>query len=186
MKKFKEMQKPKLIDLKYSGDARGFFCEVWRDKELANLTEITEWAQVNWSRSSQGVLRGLHFQRPPHAQAKAVWVTRGKVFDVCLDIRGNSPDFGKTYIFELCGDNPQMLYVPQGFAHGFCTVSESVDFMYRCSGLYEPSAEGGVLWNDPQLEIHWPSLKYTLSKRDEKWPSFNAQLEELKGLTWNT
>lgn len=179
------MEKPFLIDLKYFGDERGFFCEVWREKEFQQITGVDHWEQANWSRSSKGILRGLHFQMPPHAQAKSVWVTRGLVKDVCVDIRGNSPDFGKVYSFELNGDKPQILFVPKGFAHGYCTLSESVDFMYLCSSLYAPEAESGILWNDPALKIDWPKLDFKLSDRDQKWAPLSTQASELKKIQWS-
>lgn len=180
------MQSPTLIDLKSIGDERGFFCELWRDEDLFKLTGVATWAQANWSRSTQNVIRGLHFQLPPHAQAKLVWVTSGVVHDVCLDIRANSKHYGKVYEFELNADKPQLLFVPVGFAHGFCTQTEKVDFLYRCSAEYCRDAEGGVLCSDPELNIRWPKQDYKLSDRDQKWPSFKEQDAFFKSILWES
>lgn len=179
-----KFEAPQLMNLKTHGDERGFFCELWREEDFSHKTKIATWKQANWSRSSQGILRGLHFQTGAYAQAKAVWVVTGEVWDVCVDIRAESPTFGKVFEFALSGNTPQILFVPIGFAHGFCVTSARADFMYRCSELYEPRSECGVLWNDPALNIQWPSTHHTLSERDQKWPTFEAQREELKKLKW--
>lgn len=161
----------KLIDIKTYQDDRGFFCELWRDEKLAQETGISHWKQANMSRSQKNVLRGLHYQIAPRAQAKLVMLTHGKVWDVCVDLRPDSPTYKKHFRFELSGDKPQLLFIPDYFAHGFCVLSESADFMYRCSELYDPSCERGLLWNDKSLDIKWPIENPIISPRDLEWAS---------------
>jgi dTDP-4-dehydrorhamnose 3,5-epimerase len=154
------------------GDRRGYFWESYRQEYTAH--GIPSLVQVNLSRSHRGVLRGLHFQwaRP---QAKLVSVVRGEVFDVAVDIRRGSPHFGRWYGQRLSDQNQLQMFVPVGFAHGFCVLSEEADFLYQCSDYYDPTSEVGVLWNDPRLAIDWPLDEPILSDKDLQ----NSLLEAL-------
>ncbi len=137
------------------GDDRGFFCETWNQARYAAAGVPEVFVQDNLSFSRRGVLRGLHFQHP-HAQGKLVYVLMGEVFDVAVDIRIGSPTFGQWAGVVLSGENKRQIYIPPGFAHGFCVTSESALFAYKCTDVYVPQAEGCVLWNDPALGIEWP------------------------------
>ncbi len=157
------------------GDARGFFSETFRKSALIEAGITHDWVQDNHSFSSRrGVVRGLHFQAPPAAQAKLLRVTRGAIVDVVVDIRKASPTYGAHVAVELSAENWRQIYVPEGFAHGFATLSEQTEVMYRVSSPYAPAAEGGLLWNDPALAIEWPiaAADATLSARDLEWPAF--------------
>ncbi len=161
----------KLIQPKVFGDHRGFFVESYSEKDFAAHGLTARFVQDNHSYSSQkGVLRGLHFQIQPHTQTKLVRVTRGAVYDVVLDLRIGSPSFGKWEGFELSAENFAMLWVPQGFAHGFCSLTADVEFHYKNDRFYEPPAEGGILWNDPDLNISWPVTEPILSEKDKHHP----------------
>ena len=151
-------------------DNRGFFLESYSQKKFREAGIETVFVQDNHSKSVQkGVLRGLHFQNPPYTQTKLVRVTKGAVYDVIVDIRKDSKTFGQWEGFELTEENFLMLYVPRGFLHGFCTIKENTEFQYKCDSFYEPSSEGGVIWNDPTLNISWPVNNPVLSERDKKW-----------------
>jgi dTDP-4-dehydrorhamnose 3,5-epimerase len=126
--------------------------------------------QDNWSRSVGGSLRGLHYQRAPKAQAKLVSVVRGEIFDVVVDIRRGSPTFGRWLGVELSDRSRKMLYVPVGFAHGFCVLSELADVLYKVSAEYDPELESGIVWNDPRLAVSWPVEEPLLSARDSRLP----------------
>ncbi|MEX8497802.1 MAG: dTDP-4-dehydrorhamnose 3,5-epimerase [Leptothrix ochracea] len=141
------------------GDARGHFFESWNQRTFNQAVghEVT-FVQDNQSRSQRGVLRGLHFQRAPHAQGKLVRVTSGAVFDVAVDIRPESPHFGRWVGVELSADNHRQLWMPPGFAHGFLTLSDSAEFLYKTTDYYAPKSEGSVRWNDPAIGIEWPDL----------------------------
>lgn len=153
-----------LIEPKVFGDARGFFLETWhRERYLA--AGLPEFVQDNFSHSRQGTLRGLHFQRQ-HPQGKLVQVVRGAIFDVVVDIRAGSGTFGKWYGVELSVENHRQLWVPPGFAHGFCVLSEEADFFYKCTDFYHPEDEGGIIWNDPDIGIAWPVSNPLLSEKD--------------------
>jgi dTDP-4-dehydrorhamnose 3,5-epimerase len=158
-----------LIEPKVFNDDRGFFLESYNQKVFEKEGLNTNWVQDNHSRSSKGVLRGLHFQNPK-AQIKLVRVTRGSVLDVIVDIRKNSPTFGKSYSVELSEDNKRWLYVPVGFAHGFCVLTDVTDFLYKCSEFYSPEFDKGVFWNDPDLEINWQIQNPLISPKDAKLP----------------
>ena len=151
-------------------DERGFFFECFRE-DLFRKKGIFEenFIQVNHSRSAEGVLRGLHYQSEPRAQAKLVRVIRGKVFDVAVDIRPHSKTFGQYVGCELSEGNKQILYIPKGFAHGFCVLEGPAEFLYKVSDFYSPEHERGILWNDPTLHIAWPKLDkpYLLSEKDK-------------------
>lgn len=165
----------KLIEPKVFGDSRGFFVESYSERDFQAAGLCATFVQDNHSYSSQkGVLRGLHYQTQPHTQTKLVRVTRGAVYDVVLDLRKSSPSFGKWEGFELSAENFRMLWIPQGFAHGFCTLSDDVEFFYKNDRFYTPAAEGGILWNDPDLAIAWPlpDSGPVLSDKDTRHPCF--------------
>ncbi|MCH7343715.1 dTDP-4-dehydrorhamnose 3,5-epimerase [Pelomonas sp. CA6] len=146
-----------IIEPKVFGDARGFFMESWNQQRFDEAVgHEVRFVQDNHSRSSRGVLRGLHFQLPPHAQGKLVRVTQGRVFDVAVDMRRSSPNFGKWEGVELSGENHRQLWIPPGFAHGFLVLSDSADFLYKTTDYYAPQAEGCVRWDDPAIGIEWP------------------------------
>lgn len=160
-----------LIDLVRHGDARGFFEESWRASRFRALGLDVEFVQDNLARSSRGVLRGLHYQLPPAAQGKLVRVTRGRVFDVAVDLRTGSPTFGRWVGVELSEDVPRLLWVPPGFAHGYLVLSESADFTYKVTAEYAPELERGLVWNDPTVDIEWPwDGVPELSSRDRVLP----------------
>lgn len=154
------------------GDERGFFMETWRQARFAEQGIPEPFVQDNHSRSSKGVLRGLHYQLQ-HPQGKLVRAINGSVFDVAVDIRRGSPRFGQWVGLELSDANKRQLYIPPGFAHGFCVLSEQVDYIYKCTDFYRPDDEFGVAWNDPQLAINWPPMDYTLSERDQHLPTLS-------------
>lgn len=151
------------------GDARGFFVESWRRDAYAEVGIDCDFVQDNMSSSVGGVVRGLHYQLI-QPQDKLVTVVQGKVLDVAVDIRLGSPHFGEAVAVELSDENGWQLFVPKGFAHGFCVLSETVIFHYKCSDSYCPAGERGVLWSDPALGIAWPSMTATLSQKDEALP----------------
>ena len=157
-----------VIEPKVFGDSRGYFLESWNQARYRDAGLPLGFVQDNLSKSSRGVLRGLHFQEPK-AQGKLITVLEGEVFDVAVDIRVGSPRFGKTATMTLSGENKRQVYIPPGFAHGFCVLSEAALFMYKCTELYVPEAEGGILWNDPDLGIRWPIEQPTLSSKDAKF-----------------
>ena len=146
-----------IIEPKVFGDERGFFFESFNQRAFSEAVGHTvDFVQDNHSRSAKGVLRGLHFQRPPHAQGKLVRVTQGSVFDVAVDIRADSPTFGRWVGVELSGANHRQMWIPAGLAHGFLVTSDSADFLYKTTAYYRPDAEVSVRWDDPDLAIAWP------------------------------
>ncbi|MGY4830584.1 dTDP-4-dehydrorhamnose 3,5-epimerase [Sphaerotilaceae bacterium SBD11-9] len=148
-----------ILEPKVFGDERGFFMESFNQKTFDEAVGLhADFVQDNHSRSTKGVLRGLHYQRPPHAQGKLVRVTQGTVFDVAVDIRRNSPTYGQWVGVELSGENHRQLWVPPGMAHGFLVTSDSADFLYKTTDYYAPQAEGCVLWSDPEVGIQWPDV----------------------------
>ena len=154
-------------------DERGFFMETYSKEKMKEAGIENDWAQENHSMSvTKGVLRGLHFQNAPHAQAKLVRVTKGAVYDVIVDLRKDSATFGQWEGFELRDDNFYMLYVPRGFAHGFCTLVDYTEFQYKCDNYYAPESEGAIAWNDPDLKIYWPVTDPILSKKDAEAQKF--------------
>ena len=164
------------IELPVYRDARGFFLERFQEERFRANGLPVNFVQDNQSRSAPGVLRGLHFQNDP-PQGKLVGVTRGKIWDVAADIRKNSPTFGRYCGVELSEDNACLLWIPYGFAHGFCVLGDSpADVLYKVTGVYNPKSESGILWNDPDIGIQWPVKNPILSPRDEKLLS----LKELK------
>jgi dTDP-4-dehydrorhamnose 3,5-epimerase len=158
-----------LIEPRVFGDARGFFLESFQAQRYAEAGIAGPFVQDNHSRSQRGVLRGLHYQLT-HPQGKLMWVTQGEVFDVAVDIRQGSPTFGRWVGVILSEDNHHQLYVPPGMAHGFCVLSDTADFLYKCTDLYHPEDEGGVLWSDPDIGIRWPTLAPLLSDKDQCYP----------------
>jgi len=153
-------------------DERGFFLESYSQKKFQEQGIEANFVQDNHSKSvKKGVLRGLHFQNPPFAQAKLVRVVKGSVYDVVLDLRKNSPTFGQWEGFTLSAENFNMLYIPKGFAHGFCTLEDNTEFLYKTDEFYAPESEGGIVWNDPDLKIDWPVENPILNERDKKWPT---------------
>ena len=160
-----------LLHPKKHGDARGFVSETFKISALRDAGIADEWVQDNHSFSAQaGTIRGLHFQAPPMAQAKLVRVLRGAILDVVLDIRRTSPTYGQHIAVELSAENFAQLYIPAGFAHGFCTLTDDTEILYKVSAEYAPAQEGGVLWNDPDLAIAWPVREAVTSPRDAQWP----------------
>jgi dTDP-4-dehydrorhamnose 3,5-epimerase len=160
------------------GDERGFFLESFNQREFDRAVgRHVEFVQDNQSRSQRGVLRGLHYQLPPHAQGKLVRVTSGRVFDVAVDMRRSSATFGRWVGTELSAAEHRQLWIPPGFAHGFLVLSDSADFLYKTTDYYAPASEGSVRWDDPQLAIGWPSaVEPTLSDKDRCAPLFTQAL----------
>lgn len=158
-----------IIKPKVFGDDRGFFLEGYREDRYFDAGIKERFVQDNRSRSSQNVLRGLHFQKTK-PQGKLVTVTDGEVFDVAVDLRPESDTFGQYEAVILTGENKLQFYVPPGFAHGFCVLSESADFQYKCTDYYDPSDESGLLWNDPVINIKWPIINPLLSEKDKIQP----------------
>lgn len=150
-----EIEGPLVIEPKIFGDSRGYFYESYNLGEFSQVVSDVTFVQDNESFSRFGVLRGLHFQKPPYAQSKLVRVVKGKVLDVAVDIRKDSPTYGKYVSVELSEDNHRQFFIPKGFAHGFAVLSPEVIFQYKCDEFYHPEAEGAILWNDPSLAIDW-------------------------------
>lgn len=155
-----------VIEPKVFGDSRGFFMETYQKERYEAVGIHASFVQDNASRSSQGVLRGLHYQIK-HPQGKLVSVSRGVIFDVAVDIRVGSPNFGKVYSQILSEENHLQMYIPPGFAHGFCVMSEVADFSYKCTDYYDYESEKSLTWNDPALGIDWPLTDVTLSEKDK-------------------
>ena len=147
------------------GDNRGFFMESYSKKDFSEIGMDVEFVQDNHSKSKKGVLRGLHFQTQ-YVQGKLVRVTAGGVLDVAVDLRKDSPTFGKHYLIELSADNKKMFYIPPGFAHGFLTLEDNTEFQYKCTDYYAPEFDSGVLWNDSDIAIDWNFEKYGLSAEE--------------------
>ena len=173
-----EIQGVFIIEPKVFGDSRGYFFESFSKKEFDSKIGPVEFVQDNESKSCYGVIRGLHFQKPPHAQAKLVRVVKGKVLDVAVDLRKDSPTYGKHVAVELSEDNHRQVFIPKGFAHGFSVLSEEAVFQYKCDDYYAPETEGAVAWNDPDLNIDWrvPADMMILSEKDKRHP----ELKDLK------
>jgi dTDP-4-dehydrorhamnose 3,5-epimerase len=171
-----------ILEPKVHGDSRGFFQETWRADTYNNIG-IPPFVQDNHSRSSKGVLRGLHAQRL-RPQGKLVRVSRGTVFDVAVDINPHSSTFGQHVAVELSDSNHRQLYIPPGYAHGFCVVSDDADFLYKCTEYYQPGDEIGVLWNDPAIGIQWPVSEPLLSAKDEALPTLHTLAATWKEEQW--
>jgi len=155
-----------LITPQVFGDERGFFMETYNQEKAKTLGLPSEFVQDNHSKSAYGVLRGLHYQSPQW-QGKLVRVIQGEIFDVAVDIRAGSATFGNWVGVKLSAENKQQLYVPEGFAHGFCVTSETAEVVYKCTSLYAPEQEGSLLWNDADIGIEWPVEQPKLSGKDE-------------------
>lgn len=164
-----------IIEPKVFGDERGFFVESYQEPRYRDAGIELPFLQDNHSRSQYGVLRGLHFQRN-RPQGKLVRVTRGAVYDVAVDIDPESATCGKFVGVELTADNHLQLWIPPGYAHGFCVLSDIADFQYKCTELYFPEEEGGLIWNDPDVNIPWPVETPTLSDKDRSNPSLRSLL----------
>ena len=162
-----------IIEPRIFGDARGYFFESYNARDFAEVADVT-FVQDNESRSCYGVVRGLHFQKPPYAQSKLVRVVEGRVLDVAVDIRRGSPTYGRYVAAELSADNHRQFFLPQGMAHGFAVLSETAVFQYKCDNLYHPESEGAIAWDDPTLAIDWqlPSADVILSDKDKHHPLF--------------
>jgi dTDP-4-dehydrorhamnose 3,5-epimerase len=165
-----EIDDVKIIEPKVFGDDRGFFMESFNQKCWEEATGLnTEFVQDNHSRSSKGVLRGLHYQLPPFAQAKLVRCVLGEVFDVAVDIRKSSPTFGRWVGVHLSAENKRQFWIPEGFAHGFMVLSDVAEFLYKTNNYYSPGSEGSILWSDSDLGIKWPSdIEPHLSEKDHQ------------------
>lgn len=161
------------------GDERGFFFESFNQKKFEQVIgKEVRFVQDNHSKSAGGVLRGLHYQLPPHAQGKLVRVVQGEVFDVAVDIRKNSPTFGQWVGEILSAENKKQLWIPEGFAHGFLTLSETAEFLYKTTDYYAPDSETSIIWDDTQLNIDWPkSNQILLSQKDKLSPTLMQQSE---------
>ena len=161
-----------LLEPQVFGDARGYFFDSFSERCRTGIPEDIRFVQDNESKSRYGVLRGLHFQRPPYAQSKLVRVVSGRVLDVVVDIRPGSPTFGRSYGVELSGENHLQLFIPKGFAHGFSVLSDEVVFQYKCDEYYHPESEGAIAWDDPDLAIDWqiPSGDVLVSEKDRHHP----------------
>ena len=161
-----------IIEPKVFGDHRGYFFESFSERDFNAQVREVRFVQDNESRSSYGVLRGLHFQKPPYAQSKLVRVVKGAVLDVAVDIRKGSPTFGKHVAVELSEDNHRQFFIPRGFAHGFVVLTDDVIFQYKCDNFYAPECEGAIAWDDPDLGIDWkvPADRIVLSAKDNCTP----------------
>ena len=167
-----------IIEPTIFNDDRGYFYEKFNEKKFEELTGLNgHFVQDNISKSSYGVLRGLHLQKAEHAQAKLVSCLEGCVYDVAVDLRENSPTFGKWFGIELSDENKLQFYVPRGFGHGFSVLSETAIFSYKCDNFYNKESEGGILWNDPELNIDWklPLDEIILSEKDKIQPKFSEK-----------
>jgi len=165
-----------LVEPKVIADDRGFFFETYRRAEYADLGIDTEFVQDNHSRSMQGTIRALHFQLTP-GQAKLVRVARGAIYDVAVDLRRDSPTYGRYEAFELTDENARQIFIPVGFAHGFCVTSAVADVAYKVSSYYEQQTERGIAWDDPDIGIPWPTAEPLVSDRDRT----NPRLAEIAG-----
>lgn len=159
-----------ILEPRIFSDGRGYFFESFSARDFREAVGDVTFVQDNESRSVYGVVRGLHFQRPPHAQAKLVRVISGTVLDIAVDIRKGSPTFGRHVAVELSGENHRQLFIPRGFAHGFSVLSEEAVFQYKCDSYYAPGSEGAIAWDDPELGIDWriPADKVILSEKDSR------------------
>ncbi len=160
-----------VVQPKIFGDKRGYFFEVFNEQKLSEYGHNYHFVQDNQAGSGYGVLRGLHFQRPPHTQAKLVRITRGKVLDVVVDLRKQSATYGQSYSIILSEENRKQLLIPRGFAHGYVVLSDYADFVYKCDNFYNKESESGIIYNEPSLQIDWqiPEKDMIISDKDIKW-----------------
>ena len=174
---FKQLKIPDVISIMphLFNDERGYFFENFNHFAFKQDKIDLNFIQENFSKSKKNVIRGLHFQKPPKAQAKLVTAVSGEVFDVAVDLRKNSPTFGK-WVSEILSEiNHKSLYIPEGFAHGFCVLSESATVMYKINQEYSPDHEQGIIWNDPDIDISWPISESIISEKDQNLPLFRNQ-----------
>ena len=169
---------PLLVEPEVHGDSRGFFVESYRQSVCAELGVRERFVQDNHSRSARGVVRGMHFAIG-EGQAKLVRCARGSIFDVVVDLRRGSPSFGEWEAFELDDERLRQLYVPVGFAHGFCVTSDTADAVYKCSSYYDPATERGIAYDDPEVGIEWPDIELSASERDARAPHLSEVLDYL-------
>jgi len=174
--RFTELELPgvRLIEPRVASDARGFFMETYKQGDYAAAGLAAPFVQENHSRSVRGTLRGMHFQRPPRAQAKLVRCIAGEIFDVAVDIHPSSPTFGRWVGLTLSAENCRMLFIPSWCAHGFCVLSPCADVVYKTTAEYASELEGGIAWADPDVAIDWPVAEPILSDRDRQWPRLTA------------
>ena len=162
-----------LIDPERREDERGFFARTWCQREFESHGVREQWVQCNISfNRKKGTLRGLHYQTPPYEEAKLIRCTRGAVYDVIIDLRPDSPTFTRWVAVDLTADDRRMLYIPEGFAHGFQTLTDDAEIFYQMSQFYAPAYASGVRWDDPALSIAWPADERTISARDRSYPDF--------------
>jgi dTDP-4-dehydrorhamnose 3,5-epimerase len=175
------------VELERRGDDRGFFARVFCEKEFFHMGLVSKFVQVNNSLSAKkGTLRGMHYQLPPKAEVKVVRCVRGALWDAILDLRPDSPTFGKSFGAELSADNRLMMYVPRGFAHAILTLTGDAEALYLVSEFYGPEQERGVRWNDPKFGISWPIEPSEMSAKDANWPDFDPAfhgIEQLRGFS---
>lgn len=170
------------ITLNPKRDHRGFFMRTFDEKIFCEKGIQRKWVQENHSLSEKkGTIRGLHFQLPPYSETKLIRVIKGAIFDVFVDVRANSPTFGKWGYMELTEDNFKMVLIPRGFAHGFCTLTDKTEILYKVDNAYSPKHEAGICWNDPSLNIPWPVTNPIISDKDSKLPTFEEMVDTLKG-----
>jgi len=167
---FKKLDIPEviLVEAKSFPDERGFFLESFKESVFIKNGINTKFVQDNISHSTKGVLRGLHYQKDPKAQAKLVTALRGEIFDVAVDIRKNSSTYGKWIGEILSGQNHKLLFIPEGFAHGYCVISDEADIFYKVNQEYSPEHDSGFIWNDPEINVKWPIEKPIISEKDQK------------------
>jgi dTDP-4-dehydrorhamnose 3,5-epimerase len=169
-----------VIEPKVFADDRGFFMETYKKSDFVPAGIDVDFVQENHSKSVAGTLRGLHLQRPPKAQGKLIRVVAGEIFDVAADIRRDSPNFGRWVSVTLSAENRRSVFIPAGYAHGFCVVSPQAEVVYKTTDEYAPELEWGVRWDDPELGIPWPVSEPLLSPRDSKWPTLTGITETAK------
>ncbi len=176
---FKRLEIPDVVLIKprVFEDERGFFMETYKKSDFEKAGIKGDFVQDNHSKSKYGVLRGLHFQREPYAQAKIVRAVRGVIYDVAVDLRRNSPTFGRYVGVILSEHNKYQLYIPRGFAHGFVVLSDVAEVVYKVDNVYAPDYEAGIVWNDPEIGIDWPVDEPIVSEKDGKWPTLREAVE---------
>ncbi|HEC88430.1 MAG TPA: dTDP-4-dehydrorhamnose 3,5-epimerase [Thermoplasmata archaeon] len=178
--KFEKLQIPDiiLIEPEIFEDERGFFMEVYKKGDFESAGIKANFIQENHSKSKYGVLRGLHFQKEPYAQSKLVRCVKGRIMDVAVDLRKNSPTFKKYVSMELSEENKFMLFIPKGFAHGFLVLGSEAEVIYKVDNVYAPDYESGIVWNDPDLKIEWPIKNSIISEKDKKLPTLKELIEK--------
>ena len=177
---FRSLKIPELIIIEPQvfQDVRGFFMESYKYSEFASYGIVESFVQDNHSYSKKGVLRGLHYQNPPRGQGKLVRVILGEIFDVAVDIRKGSPTFGKWVGVVLSAEDRKMLYIPPGFAHGFCVLSDDAEVLYKSTDEYAPEYEAGIVWNDPEIGVDWPVKDPIISSKDASLPALRQARNE--------